>query len=69
MKTYYFTFGFGQKNEGYCQPVLAKSSKAARNRMVDLYGDKWAFQYTEDEFKQYRLDGTLTEVLLEIIRD
>lgn len=44
---YYFTFGCGQKNEGFVQPILANSWGEARAKMVELNGKQWAFQYTE----------------------
>jgi len=50
MNIYYFTFGFGQKFEGHVQPIIAESSMIARYKMVSIFGDKWAFQYGEDEY-------------------
>lgn len=46
-KLYYFTFGCGQPHEGWCQPILAKNDQVAREKMHELHGERWAFQYTE----------------------
>lgn len=50
MEKYYFTFGSGQVNEGMCQPIVASSREAARNKMIELYGIEWAFCYTGEEW-------------------
>ena len=43
-----FTFGFNQKHEGYyC--IIFGSYENARDRMVEKFGDKWAFQYPSKE--------------------
>lgn len=46
-----FTFGGGHEHEGFCQPILALNADEARTKMVELYGTKWAFQYSEDEWE------------------
>lgn len=45
MKTYYFTFGFGQPLENCYTTIEAKSAEEARQAMVQFYGDRWSFQY------------------------
>lgn len=50
LETYYFTFGFGQKYEGKFVKITAESYMDARAKMVDRFGTKWAFQYSEDEW-------------------
>lgn len=45
---YLFTFGFGHKNQGFCQPIFAPDEKTARERMVSMYGDKWSMVYTRE---------------------
>jgi hypothetical protein len=50
-KMFYFTFGFGQENQGKYQPILASSSYNAREKMFEMYGDKWCFEYSEQEWK------------------
>ena len=51
-KKWYFTFGCGQVNAGKCQPIYAKSANKAREKMFDIYGEKWCWQYTEEEWKE-----------------
>jgi hypothetical protein len=50
LETYYFTFGVGQKYEGKFVKITAESYMDARAKMVDRFGTKWAFQYSEDEW-------------------
>lgn len=50
LETYYFTFGVGQKYEGKFVKIIAESYMDARAKMVDRFGTKWAFQYSEDEW-------------------
>ena len=52
LKLFYCTFGCGQKNEGYVQPVYAKNSADANLIMFELYGDQWCWAYPENEFKK-----------------
>jgi hypothetical protein len=51
MNKYIFTFGCGQENAGHCQPIFAGSYGAAREKMFELHGEKWAFQYTGEEWE------------------
>ena len=53
---YFFTFGSGQKHQGYVQPVLASSWGQAREKMVELNGTDWAFQYTEAQWNKWKED-------------
>lgn len=64
---HYFTFGAGQEQEGFCQPILAENAVEAREIMVEVYGSQWAFQYTEEQYQKYKEEGTLTEKLLKPI--
>lgn len=48
---YYFTFGFGTPYKDCYLEIEAENYDAAREEMVRLHGTKWAFQYTEEEFK------------------
>jgi hypothetical protein len=50
LEKYIFTFGCGQKQAGYCQPIFAKDYEEARNKMFELHGAKWAFQYTGERW-------------------
>ena len=51
---YYFTFGCGQKNEGFVQPILANSWGEARAKIVEINGNHWAFQYTEAQWNKWK---------------
>lgn len=51
-----FTFGCGMPNEGKCQPILADSFGSAREKMFELHGPKWAFQYSEEEWDEIKND-------------
>ena len=44
-----FTFGCGQKHEGHYVKIHGTYS-SAREEMFRRYGDKWAFQYTAEEY-------------------
>jgi hypothetical protein len=54
MEKFIFTFGIGQKHGGYCQPIFAKDYEAARNKMFELYENKWAFQYTNERWEEIK---------------
>ena len=54
MNVYYFTFGCGQKHHGEVQPIYANNMMVARNKMFELFGDKWAFSYTEEQWNQWK---------------
>ena len=56
MKTWYFTFCGDQPLSGYCQPIRASSWGAARAKMCEMYGEKWGFQYSEDEWLNMKND-------------
>lgn len=58
MPKYIFTFGSGQENAGRCQPIVATNEIQARQRMFEVYGNKWAFMYTEEEWNKSVADGT-----------
>jgi len=47
---YYFTFGFGQPHENGFYIIRATDYGSARSEMFRLFGDKWAFQYSETEW-------------------
>lgn len=44
-----FTFGCGQENAGKYVKIHGTYS-SARERMFERFGDKWAFQYTAEEY-------------------
>lgn len=47
---WYFTFGCGQENAGYCLPIRASNEEIARNEMIKRFGTGWAFCYTEKQW-------------------
>lgn len=47
LKTFYFTFGNGQINSDRYQPIMAKNSTIAHEKMIEIYGTKWSFMYDE----------------------
>jgi hypothetical protein len=53
---HYFTFGCGQENEGYVQPIIASSYGKAREKMVEMHGARWAFQYSEEQWNEMLAD-------------
>ena len=50
-QTFYFTFGYGQVNFGYYQPIKAESRHKAHEKMFELYGTKWSFMYTDKDWQ------------------
>ena len=53
MERYYFTFGVGiDKPHRNCYHVIeAESYMAAREEMFNKFGECWAFQYTEQQWR------------------
>lgn len=49
-QTWYFTFGFGQPNEGRYYIIEDSTADEARNRMHVLFDRVWGFQYSEAEW-------------------
>lgn len=47
---WYFTFGNGQKYAGRCVRIFGTFS-STRDKMFEKFGDKWAFQYSEEDWK------------------
>lgn len=58
MNKWYFTFGIRHLQAGYCQPIIAIDEHAARNKMFELHGRSWAFQYSSEEWERHRSDPT-----------
>lgn len=67
MAVQFFTFGMGHELAGHVQPIKADSPEAARDKMFELHGKKWAFQYSEQEYLDARLAGHARETVLEPI--
>ena len=49
---YYFTFGYGQEHSGHYVKFFGTYAEA-REQMINAYGHKWAFQYSEDEWMEW----------------
>lgn len=47
-----FTFGIDSPMKGYVISVKGDYDEA-RNKMLEAYGDKWASQYSADEWEQF----------------
>lgn len=47
-----FTFGCGQEHAGHYVKVKGTFHEA-RNKMIDKYGIKWGFQYSEEEWDEW----------------
>lgn len=65
-----FTFGGGQENEGYYVRVWGTYG-TARQKMINKYGLKWAFQYSLKEWVKMERDPHRfypMETLLEVIQ-
>jgi len=50
LKTFYFTFGFGQRYENGFYVIKARNREGAREEMIRKFGLKWAFQYTKEQW-------------------
>ena len=64
-----FTFGSGQKHAGKYAKVYG-TFETARKKMIQRHGLKWAFQYSESEWKKLENDpnrGYELETELEVI--
>jgi hypothetical protein len=61
VQDWYFTFGFGHAYPN--QYAKFKGTFGiARAKMFQMYGDKWAFQYNQDEFPEIARRWGFTEV-------
>lgn len=52
---YVFTFGCGHELEGKCVRI-AGTYEEARAKMVEKYGQNWAFQYSAEEWDAWKKD-------------
>lgn len=50
-----FTFGIGQPHEGH-YVIFTGPYTIAREKMIEKYGNKWGFQYSEQEWKDIEND-------------
>ena len=67
MPTYYFTFGQDHPLRYNWIEIVADDDNAARNRMVESFGIKWAFQYEGADFKPEYFHGGRVGRVLEVI--
>ena len=44
-----FTFGFGQKHKNCFVRIKGKDEADCRKKMFEIFGNKWAFQYDDEE--------------------
>lgn len=51
MEKYYFTFGVSHKYGGHYVVIEGTDYDDARSKMFKMFGNKWAFQYTEQQWK------------------
>ena len=58
-----FTFGCGQEHAGHYVRIKGTYDDA-RDEMFRRYGDKWAFQYSADEFFDYQRRNRCAETEL-----
>lgn len=65
-QTWVFTFGCGQENAGHYVKFTGTYSEA-REKMCAKYGDKWAFQYSLEEWGESVAKGYARET--ELIED
>lgn len=60
LETFYFTFCGDGENAGHYIKITACGFSEAREEMFKMYGDKWAFQYAEKEWKDWELRAKQT---------
>lgn len=66
MTEYIFTFGCGQPLAGKCVRISGSYGEA-REKMCRIFGDKWAFQYSAEEWEKMKNDPHRTWPLEEEI--
>lgn len=64
---WYFTFCLGSNLGGKCQPIRAESYGKARAKMVEMYGTRWAFQYSSSEWEELKSRPFKQETELDIV--
>lgn len=48
---WYFTFGFNHPFRNYYVTLYNMTHEQAREKMIETYGMKWAFQYSSEDFE------------------
>lgn len=69
-KWWIFTFGCGHRFAG-CYVKIYGTFSEARKKMCDKHGDKWAFQYSEENWnamkndihRMFPMENTVLEVI------
>lgn len=55
--TYYFTFGCNHVHDGQLMAdywvEIHGTDEEARDKMFELYGEKWSMQYSEENFDRF----------------
>ena len=64
LKKFYFTFGCGQNNAGYCQPVYAKDYETARKRMFGIHGENGHFSTQKNNGRKTKQEQFNVFILL-----
>lgn len=57
MPQFIFTFGIGDHYWNRYAVIDAPDSDIAREKMIEIFGKNWAFQYTEQEFSKSKSEG------------
>lgn len=57
MNKYYFTFGLGHDNCDRYQIIIADDAYKACQKMFEMYGNQWGFQYTQAQWEKVKADG------------
>ena len=75
MNEQYWIFTFGQAKDTYgnragkAVKIFANSYGEAREKMFERYGDRWAFQYSAEEWKRFENDPKRFWYLEEIVEE
>ncbi len=67
MHTYYFTFPCVHLLHDRWVEIMAENSELAREKMVENFGIKWAFQYEDVDWKPENFPGGRLGRVLEAI--
>ena len=57
MKKHIFTFGQRHKYRDRHQEIFASTPDQAEEKMFEVHGRDWAFQYTEQQWEQSKSEG------------
>jgi hypothetical protein len=51
---WFFTFGVSHPFHDFVIRIYGDTA-STRDKMISFFGDKWAFQYSEEDFKKTRM--------------